>query len=203
MEKNNKSSNKTAIIDYILKEIIQSKFGEHNFISYSDIDTLRNIYFGYCKTAFESLNEIVLLLPPYYESVSDVFSNLGNDGNIDVEKYKKEGSLVLVEPKKGYFSLTNELVGIMIMVRMLLQRASKLEKNGVAVISDMGIFFHMNKVEELIKHERELLLSSIHNMKVKIFCCYNKADLKLLTEQQMQELLTNHNKIISTETHFS
>jgi hypothetical protein len=198
-----KSKSNTAIKDCIVENIMQSKFGEHNFILYSDIATLRNIYFGYCKTAFESLNEIVLLLPPYYESVSDVFSNLGNDGNIDVEKYKKEGSLVLVEPKKGYFSLTNELVGIMIMVRMLLQRASKLEKNGVAVISDMGIFFHMNKVEELIKHERELLLSSIHNIKVKIFCCYNKADLKLLTEQQMQELLTNHNKIISTETHFS
>jgi|SRR5919109_2691316 hypothetical protein len=202
MEKSKSNSN-TAIKDCIVENVMQSKFGEHNFILYSDIATLRNIYFGYCKTAFESLNEIVLLLPPYYESVSDVFSNLGNDGNIDVEKYKKEGSLVLVEPKKGYFSLTNELVGIMIMVRMLLQRASKLEKNGVAVISDMGIFFHMNKVEELIKHERELLLSSIHNMKVKIFCCYNKADLKLLTEQQMQELLTNHNKIISTETHFS
>ena len=202
MEKSKSNSN-TAIKDCIVENVMQSKFGEHNFILYSDIATLRNIYFGYCKTAFESLNEIVLLLPPYYESVSDVFSNLGNDGNIDVEKYKKEGSLVLVEPKKGYFSLTNELVGIMIMVRMLLQRASKLEKNGVAVISDMGIFFHMNKVEELIKHERELLLSSIHNMKVKIFCCYNKADLKLLTEQQMQELLINHNKVISTETHFS
>lgn len=202
MEKSKSNSN-TAIKDCIVENVMQSKFGEHNFILYSDIATLRNIYFRYCKTAFESLNEIVLLLPPYYESVSDVFSNLGNDGNIDVEKYKKEGSLVLVEPKKGYFSLTNELVGIMIMVRMLLQRASKLEKSGVAVISDMGIFFHMNKVEELIKHERELLLSSIHNMKVKIFCCYNKADLKLLTEQQMQELLTNHSKIISTETHFS
>jgi hypothetical protein len=129
MEKNNKSSNKTAIIDYILKEIIQSKFGEHNFISYSDIDTLRNIYFGYCKIALESLNEIVLLLP-YYESVTDVFNNLRNNGNIDVDEYKKQGSLVLVESKKGYFSLTNELVGIIVMIKMLLQRASKLEKSG-------------------------------------------------------------------------
>jgi hypothetical protein len=55
----------------------------------------------------------------------------------------------------------------------------------------------MNKVEVLIKQERELL-SSIHNMKVKIFCGYNISDLKLLTEQQIQQLLNHHNKIISS-----
>ena len=201
MEKSDGNGSNIAVSDYLLEKIIQSKFGEHNFIPYSDIATLKNIYIIYCKTLLESLNEIVLLLP-YYESVTNVFNNLRKDGNVDVEKYKKEGSLVLVESKKGYFSLTDELVGIMIMIRMLLQRASKLEKNGVTVISDMGLFFHMNKIEELMKQEQELQ-SSIHNMKVKIFCCYNNIDLKLLTEDQIQELLKHHNKVLSTETHLS
>jgi hypothetical protein len=201
MEKSNGNDVNTAVSDYIVEMIIQTKFGEHNFVPYSDIGTLRNIYFICCKTVLESLNEIILLLP-YYESVTDLFDNLRKDSNVDVEKYKKEGSLVLVESKKGYFSLTNEFVGIMIMIRMLLQRASKLEKNGVTVISDMGLFFHLNKIEELVRQERELF-SSIHNMKVKIFCCYNNSDLKLLTEDQIQELLNHHNKVLSTETHFS
>lgn len=50
----------------MLVKIRQSKFGEHNLILYEDYDedydVPSNIRLEYCKTALESLNEMVLLL---------------------------------------------------------------------------------------------------------------------------------------------
>lgn len=81
---------------------------------------------------------------------------------------------------------------------MLLQRSNKLGRNGLTVFSDMGLFFNHNKIDELLKHETRLFMSSswIINSKMKIFCCYNVSDLKLLADNQKQDLLTHHNRII-------
>ena len=57
----------------------------------------------------------------------------------------------------------------------------------------MGLFFDINKIDDLTKYETELL-SSICNMKVKILCCYNKSDFELSIEhQRRQNLLRAHN----------
>jgi hypothetical protein len=108
----------------MLGKIRQSKFGEHNLILYEDYDTLSNIRLEYCKTALTSLNEMVLLLSDNV-SIDNFLLGLKNTG-LDVQKYRSEGSLIVVESKKGYFSLTSELVDLMIMVNMLLHRLIKL-----------------------------------------------------------------------------
>jgi hypothetical protein len=162
-----------------------------------DYFTLNNILSEYCKTALESLDEMVLLLP-HDESVSNLLHALKNI-DLDVQKYKLQGSLVIVEAKKGYFSLTNELVDIMIMIKMLLQRSKKLGKCGLTVFSDMSLFFNHNRIDDLIKHEAELFLSlssSIYSNKMKIFCYYNIADFERLTENQKQRLLNNHSRTL-------
>jgi hypothetical protein len=180
----------------VLDKIKQSNFGEHNLILYQDVATLYNIYLEYCKNALETLNEMILILP-FHESVSNLFHSFKNIG-VDVEKHKLQGLLVIVEAKKGYFSLTNELVDITIMIKMLLQRSNKLGKSGLTVFSDMGLFFHHYRIEELVKHESRLFMSSswIINSKMKIFCCYNVSDLKMLTDNQKQDLLAHHNRVI-------
>ena len=179
----------------MLDKIKQSNFGEHNLIFFEDYVTLNNILLEYCKTALESLNEMVLLLP-HNESVSNIFHGLKNI-DLDVQKYKLQGSLVIVEAKKGYFSLTNELVDIMIMIKMLLQRSNKLGKSGLTVFSDMGLFFNQNRIDDLIKHETGLFLSlssPIYSNKMKIFCYYNITDFERLTKNQKQGLLNNHSR---------
>ena len=181
--------------NHTLAKITQSKFGDHDFILYSDITTLPYIYSNYSKRSLESLNEIVLILP-YYHLVADVLNKLTNNG-IDMEKCKREGSIIIIESKKGYYSLTDEFVGVMIMTKMLLRRANKLGKTGVTVISDMGLFFHLNRIEDLIKYEIGLS-SSIYDMKVKVLCSYNKTDFERLTEDRKQHLLKHHNKIFLT-----
>jgi MEDS: MEthanogen/methylotroph, DcmR Sensory domain len=179
----------------MLDKIKQSNFGEHNLILYEDYVTLNNILLEYCKTALESLNEMVLFLP-HNESVSNIFHGLKNI-DLDVQKYKLQGSLIIVEAKKGYFSLTNELVDIMITIRMLLQRSNKLGKIGLTVFSDMGLFFNHNRIDDLIKHETRLFLSlssPMYSNKMKLFCYYNITDFERLTESQKQGLLNNHSR---------
>jgi hypothetical protein len=191
-----KDSQKHIDQSHLLKKIIQSKYGNHNLILYSDITTLAYIYSNYSKSSLESLNEIILILP-YYHSIADVLNNLTNNG-VDIDKHKKEGSIVIVESKKAYYSLTDEFVGLMIMTKMLLRRANKIGKAGVTIFSDMGVFFDLNRVHDLIKYETELL-SSICDMKVKVLCGYTKTDFERFIEYQRQRLLNLHNnKIILT-----
>jgi hypothetical protein len=180
----------------VLDKIKQSNFGEHNLILYQDVVTLNNVYLEYGKNALETLNEMILILP-FYQSVSNLFHSFENI-DVDVEKYKLQGLLVIVIAKKGYFNLTNELVDITIMIKMLLQRSNKLCKSGLTVFSDMSLFFHHNRLDELLKHETRLFMSSswITNSKMKIFCCDNVSDLNLLTDNQKQDLLGHHYRVI-------
>lgn len=178
----------------MMEEITKIKYGDHALILYSDLTTLEYVYLNYTKSSLESLNEIILILP-YYHSVADVLNIVTSNG-INIDRYKKEGSIIVVESKKAYYSLTQEFVGIIIMTKMLLRRADKMRKAGVTVLSDMGLFFDMNKIDDLTKYELELL-SSIFNMKVKVLCGYNKSDFELLIKHQRQQhLLKAHNKII-------
>jgi hypothetical protein len=167
----------------MLDKIRQSKPGEHNLILYEDYDTLYNIRLEYCKTALESLNEMVLLLTDN-ACIGNFFLGLKNT-SLDVQKYRSEGSLIVVESKKGYFGLTNESVDLMIMINMLLQRLIKLGKNGLTTFSDKGLFFHHNRIDDLIKHEAGLLMSltsSKYNNRMKTFCCYMR---KILSPSQI------------------
>ena len=177
----------------ILESIMNSKFGEHNIVLYSDISTLPYLYSHYSKRSSESLNEIVLILP-HYQSITDVNDILKKSG-VDIDRNKKEGSIVVVESKKAYYSLTDQFVGIMIMGDMLLQRAKKLNKTGITVISDMGLFFHLDRLDNLIRWETELS-SSIYAKKVRILCNYSQTDFGTLNEDQRQHLLESHSKII-------
>jgi hypothetical protein len=90
-----------------------------------------------------------------------------------------------VESKKGYFGLTNELVDLMIMINMLLQRLIKLGKSGLTLFSDKALFLHYNRTDDQIKHEAGLLVSLTslkYNNKMKTFCCYSMKDFESLTE---------------------
>jgi hypothetical protein len=174
---------------------MQGQFGIHNLLLYTNRDTLRNICSNYCKAALDSSSEIVLILT-HFDSVKDWMSYLKDTG-IHVDKHKNDGSLIVIETKKGFFSLLNDFVGIMIMIRMLLTRAHKIGKKGLTVIIDMGVFFP-DRLEDIIKHETEIS-ASIQDLRVKVFCNYNKLDFEGLTEKQRQLLLNNHNEIISIE----
>ena len=114
----------------------------------------------------------------------------------NLERLQKDGSLVIRESAKAYFNLVNELVDIMIMIRMLSQRKRKLSKDGVTVICDMEIFLRKKRIMDLVSHETRLSLGFTDDKEVKLICCYEKSSLTLLTQQQKQHILSTHDKIL-------
>jgi hypothetical protein len=167
----------------------------HDLILYKNIDVLKDWCLQFCREALLDSNEIVLILSEY-DSIKYALNDLTNN-NFPLGKMKNDGSLVIVDSKKGFYSMLDRFVGIIIMVKMLLTRSETHRKNGVTVISDTGIFFHLNRIDDLIKHE-EMIFSTVSN-RVKIICAYNNNDYAHLNDEQKQLLQSRHDNIVSLD----
>jgi hypothetical protein len=204
----------------ILEHLNQAEYGTHSILVYPNIETLRETYSKYVKRQLEDNNEIVLILP-YYETANKVRKTLsegfvnniadgnGNDANdtntnslIDVGKYEKEGSLIIMDSVKGYFGSDNNYNNTYLteFVKQLVKKAESLGKKGVSVLADLGSFYHYHHnsttADRLVEYELSLP-SSYDGMKLKGFCIYHKEDLdKRFTEEQKQKLLDHHSKAL-------
>jgi hypothetical protein len=189
-------------INYTLEAMLQAEYGSHYIIIYPNLLTLRKIYNSYSKMQLANKNDIVLLLP-FYETTESVRKILSTSDDVspgfcdnrlsilDIRKHEKEGSLVIVDSKKAYFG--SKTVDIKVFVGMLIEHAKHSKKTGVCVIADMGAFFYLNKIQELLKHETTL--PPKFDLKLKAFCCYHGSDFSdYLTEEQKQNLLNHHGK---------
>lgn len=173
----------------IFEQLRHAGYGAHYLVVYPDITTLRELYSYYIKIQLEENNEVVVLIP-YYES-GDVVRRIltENSANIDVQKYEKQGSLLIIDSVKAYFGLKTDLEQF---VHNLVKKAESMRKNGVSVITDAGSFYLFEIIEQLIA--LELSLPSKYDIRLKRFCIYNQQDFDMLTEKQKQKLLRHHGK---------
>ena len=181
----------------VLRQLRQAEYGAHYIIVYYDMMTLRQLYTGYIKTQLEYNNELVLILP-YYETTETVRSILSenhssNEGSIvDVRKYEKEGSLIIMDSAEAYFTSDNNLMSF---VEKLAKQAQTSGRNGISVIADLAPFYYFNQIDKLIEYEMSLPTKYDDKMKLKGFCFYHQEDFdRRLTEQQKQMLLEHHGK---------
>jgi hypothetical protein len=182
----------------VLKQLRQAEFGAHYIIVYYDMMTLRQIYSGYIKAQLEDNNEIVLILP-YYETTEMVRSILSGEndnsieGNIiDVRKYEKEGSLMIIDSVKAYFNSDTDLMSL---VEKLAKQAQNFGKSGVSVIAELASFYFPNGIDKLIEYEMSLPTSYDDNINLKGFCFYHQEDFdKRLSKEQKQKLVEHHGK---------
>jgi hypothetical protein len=184
-------------MDAIVEEIRLAEYGVHYLVIYPDMITLRRIYSYYAKMQLEDNNEIVLILP-YYETTEMVRNVLsGEDKNnqgstIDVRKYEKEGSLMIIDSVKAYFRSDTDLMSF---IGSLSKQAQNSGKSGVSVIADLASFYFHNGVDKLIEYEMSLPTKYDDNMKLKGYCLYHQEDFdRRLTKQQKQKLLEHHGK---------
>ena len=181
----------------VLKQLRKAEFGAHYIIIYHDMMTLRRIYSGYIKAQLED-NEIVLILP-YYETTERVRSILSGENDnsigssiIDVRKYEKEGSLMIIDSAKAYFGSDTDLMSF---IGKLSKQAQNSGKSGVSVIADLASFYFHNGIDKLIEYEMSLPTKYDDEMKLKGFCFYHQEDFdKRLSKEQKQKLLEHHGK---------
>ena len=183
----------------VLKQLRQAEYGAHYIIVYYDMITLRQLYTGYIKTQLEDNNELVLILP-YYETTETVRSILSenhssNEGNIvDVRKYEKEGSLVIIDSAEAYFTSDNNLMSF---VEKLAKQAQTSGRNGISVIADLAPFYYFNQIDKLIEYEMSLPTKYDEKMKLKGFCFYHQADFdRRFSKEGKQKLVEHHDKAL-------
>jgi hypothetical protein len=173
------------------EELRKSAMGTHALVLYPDLLTLREFYSFYARSALAD-SEIVLILP-YLETVGNVKRILSEDSaNIDVRKYEKGQSLLIMDSLKGYFGLQEGLIPF------LLQTADFAKKSGksLSVLSDMGSFFYSDKKDDLLQYEMSLP-SKYENMNLKGFCVYHQLDFdKRFSEKERQDLINHHGKAL-------
>jgi MEDS: MEthanogen/methylotroph, DcmR Sensory domain len=183
----------------VLKQLRQAEYGAHYIIVYHDMMTLRQIYTGYIKTQLEYNNELVLILP-YYETTETVRSVLSenhssNEGNIiDVRKYEKEGSLMIIDSAEAYFSSDTDLMSYF---ARLAKQAQTSGRNGISVIADLASFYYFNRIDKLIEYEMSLPTKFDDKMKLKGFCFYHQEDFdRRLSKEEKQKLVEHHDKAL-------
>jgi MEDS: MEthanogen/methylotroph, DcmR Sensory domain len=183
----------------VLKQLRQAEYGAHYIIVYYDMMTLRQIYTGYIKTQLEYNNELVLILP-YYETTETVRSVLSenhssNEGSIiDVRKYEKEGSLIIIDSAEAYFTSNNNL---MLFVEKLAKQAQTSGRNGISVIADLASFYYFNRIDKLIEYEMSLPTKYDDKMKLKGFCFYHQEDFdRRFSKEEKQKLVEHHDKAL-------
>jgi DcmR-like sensory protein len=183
----------------VLKQLRQAEYGAHYIIVYHDMMTLRQIYTGYIKTQLEYNNELVLILP-YYETTETVRSVLSenhssNEGNIiDVRKYEKEGSLMIIDSAEAYFSSDTDLMSF---IARLAKQAQTSGRNGISVIADLASFYYKDQSDKLIEYEMSLPSKYDDKMKLKGFCFYHQEDFdRRLSKEEKQKLVEHHAKAL-------
>ena len=178
----------------VSQELKKSSFGAHFLVIYPDLSTLREMYSHYVKSALSDKgNEIVLVLP-FLETVDNVKRILSeNSANIDVRKYEREQSLLIMDSLKSYFGLQNGLIPF---VRQTIGYATTSGKSGLSVLADMGSFFYYDKKDDLLQYEITLPLN-YKNMNLKMFCVYHKLEFdRRLTDKERQILIEEHGKTL-------
>jgi hypothetical protein len=176
----------------ILQQLQDTEHGEHNIMIYLGLKTLNEVISKHYKEALENRNELGLFVT-YYQSIAEVRKVLGRDG-VDVAKYEQEGSLVLYDSVKGY-QTSEGVYSIMALINMLFERVKRLGKSGMFGMADMGSFFLLQRIEQLLSYE--LSLPSIWDkMKLRSFCIYHVGDFSRMTEEERQALIDHHYKYI-------
>ena len=174
------------------QELHKSEFGSHFLVIYHDLDTFRELYSQYAKAALKD-NEIVVILP-FYETVNNVRIILSEDSAcIDVGKYEKEQSLLIIDSLKSYFGSQE---GLMPFVKKIVEFAKVSGRSGVSVIGDMGPFFYYGKNDGLLHYETTTLPTRFEGINLKGICTYHRQDFKKFSEKEKGMLLKHHGKTL-------
>ncbi len=178
--------------NYILQQMNDTiEYGEHNLLIYPNLHDLTEIYSQYFKIRLETNKEIILFLSTY-QSVNCVRRNL-RDVNLDVAKCEEDGSLVIIDSVGGYFGSE---VDVLCLVKILSKRAQNQSRSGCFVIADMGSFYLIRRINELMKYEASMPLKFDGHkdglIKCKALCIYHQKDFEMLAENEKQLLFEHH-----------
>ena len=195
-DNNNGNSIKSLHVETAANTMLESPYGVHAVILYSDRATLREFWSLYTKKSIEERTELVCLAP-FYETV-DAVRNTLSEGQIsmDVNKFEKEEkSLIIMDALEKYRNKYANVFDVNSLLKAnndLVEYADALKKKKVSILGEMGVFFFKNQIQSLIDYEFSLPTEFDTNLKG--ICLYHQKDFDRLSTNQKEELI-NHHKI--------
>lgn len=159
--------------------ILESPYGIHSLVVYSNMKTLREFWSFYLKKSIEEKDELVYLAP-FYDTVDSVRKSLADLGHmsIDVTRFETdEKSLILVDSLEHYIDNNGSALGTksqLKSIQQLVKYTNDLEKKGASILGDMGAFLFKNQMQNLLNYE--LNLPSRFDMNLKGVCMYHQKD---------------------------
>ena len=180
------------------KNILDSPFGAHCLVVYSDLKKCREFYSTYIHEVIKKDDEIVLFAP-FYETENSVRHTLSHQYhkiiNLD-EVDNIESKLIIIDSLRKYFRNLN-MVQDYESNQRLVDSAKELGKKGATVICDTGAFGYQHKTQELIEYE--MLLPSHYDINLKGICLYHYKDFSMLSKDIIQNLINHHEIGISID----
>ena len=170
-----------------LSVLRDARYGEHIFVIYEDITSLRELYSLYASENLKMGKDSLLILP-YLETVDSVKTHLMERG-ISIRENQLEGALTVIDACQWFFGTNmdaNELTAKMF------SDLNTSNRDGASVIVDLGVFFLKGEEAKLIGLESAL--SSKINAFSKIICCMNRLDFDRLVQAHKDILLSSHHK---------
>lgn len=159
-------------------------------IVYSDLNSMREIYFYHIERSLQLQNNAAILLYHYETKVSVVHALKELD--IPVEHHEADRSLIILDVNKVIFK-TPTFDDFLQYLKTLETLAIKSGRNGIDTIIDMGSFRHRNKEQELLEYERTFNITT-KGSKSSILCCYHKKDVEALDVFLKKEIHNSHLK---------
>lgn len=170
-----------------VNQILNTDYGVHYLIVYPNLDTFRDFYSLCIKQQIEEKNDIVLI-NPFYETTDSVRKTL-SDGkaDLDISKYEREQSLVIIDSLKQYFGKRNDII----FKRNIAKHAKEKGKNGLFILGDVGAYPFKGRHNDLVDYELSLP-TTYENIAMKGFCLYHEKDFGRFSEEQRQKLIEHH-----------
>ncbi|HYG00666.1 MAG TPA: MEDS domain-containing protein [Candidatus Saccharimonadales bacterium] len=196
--KHNNNNISSKHVEEATDTLLESPYGMHSLIVYSDMMTLREFWSLYTKKSVKEKKEVACLAP-FYETVDSVRKTL-SEGHLpmDIQKYEKdEKSLIIVDALEKYLDKDTNTFDVKSLLKAnqdLVEYANTSNKNGVSFLGDMGPFVFKNQIQSLIDYE--FSLPTEFDVNLKGICLYHEKDFDRLPADQKEKIINHHKMAI-------
>jgi hypothetical protein len=180
------------IIAKVLSELALVEAGEHNILTFQEIEIMKEIRSRYCIDLLTRRNMAVVLLL-YVESVNEAIADLGAIGKVDIDRCIADGSLVIEYDAHSLIS-SNDF-NFHSYIRDLQTEARRKRKEGLGIVLDVSSLLLMDDIEGLLKFESEISPKSQPHLEyASLLCCYNGLLFDKIERMHRETILNNHHR---------
>ena len=118
-----------------------------------------------------------------------------SNGNVTTVDKKIYASGERLEDLYASFPSRYKPYRILTIISSLIQSIHNSGMKGLCVIADMGSFYLLNRIEELVDYECSYAPKFDKRINVKAFCCHHRQEIKrALTVEQQSRIFGHHNR---------